>query len=346
MNKRILLFLIISVSFHAVVIRYLNNGGSSPQIQTIKTYREISLLEEKKKEKKTTRVKRINPKINPRVLKLLRKEETHKENIAHIPKGKNIEFKKLDISTDLTKKKKLDLEIEKEPTSITARKENIKFEQEKNQLKLSRTEIGVDIKPNRYHEDLSPEQLDVVIEPPKKTFTTEELLKQAPIELPKVQLNDVVKGEGGYIYGKGKTSTPAPEVSLKKMTISKDITNIKPKKKEATKSTESKIISSNKTNSSGPKISISGEIVNRKIIKKVLPTYPRAALLRGSEGRVILKFWVTPSGKVRSHIIVLKSSGDPDLDAAAQEALLQWVFSKIEGGNDQWGILTVDFVLF
>lgn len=56
------------------------------------------------------------------------------------------------------------------------------------------------------------------------------------------------------------------------------------------------------------------------------PTYPRVARIRGWEGRVLVRAWVTPTGGVAS-ARVAQSSGRGILDGAAVAAVQKWRFS-------------------
>jgi TonB family protein len=62
-----------------------------------------------------------------------------------------------------------------------------------------------------------------------------------------------------------------------------------------------------------------------KIVKRVEPKYPEAAIRAGIEGMVVLNVWVDRLGRVRK-TVVLKSTA-PILDASAREAAMLWVFS-------------------
>jgi protein TonB len=66
--------------------------------------------------------------------------------------------------------------------------------------------------------------------------------------------------------------------------------------------------------------------------------YPMAALRRQHEGEVILRVRVTGGGEVVD-VGVSQSSGDADLDRAAEEGIRQWRFAR---PSDPAG-LTADF---
>lgn len=64
-----------------------------------------------------------------------------------------------------------------------------------------------------------------------------------------------------------------------------------------------------------------------------LPHYPRAARLRGLEGRVLLGVEVSPLGECR-HVEVIESSGHALLDRAALEAVRRWRFIPARRGGE------------
>ncbi len=92
---------------------------------------------------------------------------------------------------------------------------------------------------------------------------------------------------------------------------------------------------------------ISGPVTKRKLIRKIYPKYPVWAEEKGVEGEVELKFWVSPEGMVSS-VALAKTSGYPDLDSRAMEALKKYLFSplgKNEEQKSQWGTITIKYTL-
>ncbi|MBB3226435.1 protein TonB [Luteibacter sp. Sphag1AF] len=59
------------------------------------------------------------------------------------------------------------------------------------------------------------------------------------------------------------------------------------------------------------------------------PRYPMSALRAQREGKVVLSVTVTPHGDV-SNVAVGRSSGDVELDRAAQQAVRTWRFAQVE----------------
>ncbi|MCF7920152.1 MAG: TonB family protein [Candidatus Cloacimonetes bacterium] len=86
---------------------------------------------------------------------------------------------------------------------------------------------------------------------------------------------------------------------------------------------------------------LSGEIVSRKILNKVIPEYP-AGIQQDIE--VQLRFEVLPDGKVKDSIVIIKKGG-PLMDAASLEALKQWRFNTISTDMIQTGVITFRYEL-
>jgi protein TonB len=59
------------------------------------------------------------------------------------------------------------------------------------------------------------------------------------------------------------------------------------------------------------------------------PRYPMSALRARREGQVVLSVTVTPDGDV-TEVAVGRSSGDTDLDRAAEEAVRRWRFAAAD----------------
>jgi len=82
----------------------------------------------------------------------------------------------------------------------------------------------------------------------------------------------------------------------------------------------------------------------RTVTRYVQPEYPEWAQKHGIEGKVEIKCWVLPSGEV-SKVEILLTSGWPELDECACQALMKWEFNPIEGEEMQWGIVPFKFEL-
>ncbi len=92
---------------------------------------------------------------------------------------------------------------------------------------------------------------------------------------------------------------------------------------------------------------IAGPLNNRPILHKVVPQYPAWAEEQGIIGSVRIWFTVTSDGSVRSNMRVTKTTGYPELDKLALDALKEWRFATFNSTDDssQWGIITFTFSL-
>jgi protein TonB len=88
-----------------------------------------------------------------------------------------------------------------------------------------------------------------------------------------------------------------------------------------------------------------GPVSDRGVLHRVLPEYPAWAEERGVTGIVQLYFTVTNAGEVHPNVRVEQTSGYPDLDRVAVEALKKWRFSSLPASNEtrQWGRITFSF---
>ncbi len=99
---------------------------------------------------------------------------------------------------------------------------------------------------------------------------------------------------------------------------------------------------------SGQGFEIGGPIGDRKILARRLPEYPDWAEEKGISAIVQIFFTVRPDGSIRTNMRVDRSSGYPELDQLAKEALLKWRFSATRSASDEqtaWGVITFRFTL-
>lgn len=92
---------------------------------------------------------------------------------------------------------------------------------------------------------------------------------------------------------------------------------------------------------------LEGPVSRRRVLRRVSPEYPSWAEERGAEGEVKLKFWVSPSGHVKN-VEVVQTSGYPNLDSRAMEALRKYLFEPLgedEEQEDQWGTIVIKYTL-
>ncbi len=101
---------------------------------------------------------------------------------------------------------------------------------------------------------------------------------------------------------------------------------------------------SNKNNTGGQNsdgsssFEMQGDVINRQVLKKVLPKYPEDL---AKNGTVMLKFSVMANGSVSEITIVKKS--DPVFENISINALSQWRFNMSDKKNT--GIITFSFKL-
>lgn len=80
---------------------------------------------------------------------------------------------------------------------------------------------------------------------------------------------------------------------------------------------------------------IHGELKDRGIDHQEVPEMPEWARKKGIESSVKMRFSVTPDGRVKDNIELIRTSGYPELDELARTSLLRWVFTRLppEKGN-------------
>jgi len=105
---------------------------------------------------------------------------------------------------------------------------------------------------------------------------------------------------------------------------------------------------SRKSTIQGQGFEIGGPIGDRKIMRRRLPEYPAWAEEKGVSAVVQIFFTVRPDGSIRTTMRVDRSSGYPELDQLAKEALAQWKFSPTSAASSEdtaWGVITFRFTL-
>jgi protein TonB len=90
-----------------------------------------------------------------------------------------------------------------------------------------------------------------------------------------------------------------------------------------------------------------GPVADRPIISFRAPEYPDWAKEEGVEGTVRLYFVVLADGRVKTNILVKRTSGFEDFDGNASVALRDWKFEPLPGGatGEQWGEITFHYRL-
>lgn len=90
-----------------------------------------------------------------------------------------------------------------------------------------------------------------------------------------------------------------------------------------------------------------GGLLPPRILTSELPRYPESARRAGSQGTTVLRVRVGADGTVRS-VLIERSSGHPDLDEAAREAVATWRFEPARRRGipvELWILLPVQFTL-
>jgi len=88
---------------------------------------------------------------------------------------------------------------------------------------------------------------------------------------------------------------------------------------------------------------IEGPAAGRGIERWVEPGFPRSAEEQGKmDGKVRVKFWVLSSGEV-IEVTIIQTSGVPEFDQDASQALRKCRFEEIKEEETQWGIVTFRF---
>lgn len=98
---------------------------------------------------------------------------------------------------------------------------------------------------------------------------------------------------------------------------------------------------------SGVSMTVSGQIVGRKIVRSTPPVFSEEARKRGWEGVVAVHFTVMPDGRVKDNMYFEQTSAHRDLNRAAMTAIKQFQFEPLASDNriEQWGVITIVFRL-
>lgn len=94
--------------------------------------------------------------------------------------------------------------------------------------------------------------------------------------------------------------------------------------------------------------SIAGPAGNRRLLRQRLPRAPQWVSERGLELSVTIRFEVLPDGGVRAGAVTRKTSGFPEVDRAAVEAVRSWRFERLAPGTKTepvWGDVTFRFLM-
>ncbi len=146
---------------------------------------------------------------------------------------------------------------------------------------------------------------------------------------------------GGGVSNTSSLSGRKP--ALAEMPSATDIATAEPVAEEPVQIAE---VASNAAAGKGVSMTVSGQIVGRKITKSLPPVYSEQAQVKGWEGVVAVHFTVLPNGKVKDNMYFEQTSAHRDLNRAAMAAIKQFVFEPLVGNRvEQWGVITIVFRL-
>ncbi len=134
-----------------------------------------------------------------------------------------------------------------------------------------------------------------------------------PVNRPAISADAMAKGGSGLKTMAPKLEKPTPE----------------PKRQAE----ENIVIKKEK----GTALLITGQLSGRQILRKTSPIYPRWAEEQGIEAQVAVAFTVRSDGSVKDNLYIEKTSGYPELDDLAKEALVQFMFAPLSSSEDQSG---------
>jgi protein TonB len=90
-----------------------------------------------------------------------------------------------------------------------------------------------------------------------------------------------------------------------------------------------------------------GALSDAKAIGTLIPKYPYESQLNGEEGRVVMRVFVSQSGKVEN-ILLISSSGHKNLDSEAEKTIRKATFTPASRSGlpvDSFKDLTFNFLL-
>ncbi|MDE2143066.1 MAG: TonB family protein, partial [Elusimicrobia bacterium] len=90
---------------------------------------------------------------------------------------------------------------------------------------------------------------------------------------------------------------------------------------------------------SGVSYSLDGPVGSRRVLARAVPTSPDWVATRGLDLAVIVRFQVLPNGSVKPGAVIQKTSGFPEIDRRALDALKRWRFEAVPsaGAVEVWG---------
>jgi TonB family protein len=343
---------ILGISFVVSIVLHVTGGwyARSPVLHKMMEpkieFHEVGLTEEEQENKP----KKDERKIPPKVKKMM--QEQKEQQKPQLDLSKMMTTEKIDIGKGKPAglPTRVDNDISMVATTQPLLKEQIgapSISLEDAQ-QIMETSASIDI--SNLEPTLAGAGVDEIISVnPGGGKSTSEILNEAPV-IPAISVSGDGSGEGSLL---GSTSSgvimggPAKGV----ITLDNDV-GVSLNEPAMDIGSERKTLDVSTVASSTPdkpQVEIGGEISTRKILSKKLPQYPAWALRQGISGTVVLQFWVTPGGQVRTEkVIVLQTTGHSDLDQVAISALRAWKFAPLAANvkqQDQSGTLVIRFVL-
>ncbi len=98
----------------------------------------------------------------------------------------------------------------------------------------------------------------------------------------------------------------------------------------------------------GAAFALDGPIGSRKLLKRVLPSSPDWVSQRGLDLTVSIRFLVQPDGTVKAAAVIKKTSGFPEIDRRALQAIRLWKFQAAPAGSKAeavWGSVSFRFTM-
>jgi TonB family protein len=94
---------------------------------------------------------------------------------------------------------------------------------------------------------------------------------------------------------------------------------------------------------SGVSWTMDGPVGSRRVLKRSAPTSPDWVGARGLDLTVTVRFQVLPDGRIKPGSVIQKTSGFPEIDKRALDALKKWRFEAADGAPETWGRVTFRF---
>jgi TonB family protein len=269
---------------------------------------EINMLEEVPDEKKPLEIEK--PKKMMDIFKQLIPIKQNQQ--IELAKPKALDMKK----PEMDLKKPQALSLDKEKMALNPNMKTLDLDNEIGKKKISPAMVQ--------QQKLALENQNKLAAAPSKLNLSANNSKAnsfLPMNHPSISAEAMARGNAGLTTMAPKLDKPTPE----------------PKKQAE----ENIVIKKEK----GTALLITGQLSGRGILRKTAPQYPRWAEEQGIEAQVAVAFTVRSDGSVKDNLYIEKTSGYPELDDLAKEALTQFSFVSIPGSEDQSGTAIFVFKL-